>query len=83
MTREVRDPVSTMSRRTLVQGLAVAAGATVAGAGSSFAQNGPVAPPSTVTTPPRDFSPHPKSQISDSIWSCWQSYLNLDGPKMS
>src|SRR5204862_562761 len=57
MTREVRDPLSTMSRRTLVQGLAVAAGATVAGAGGALAQNGPAAPPSTVTTPPRDFSP--------------------------
>jgi gluconolactonase len=57
MTRDVRDPASIISRRTLVQGLAVAAGATVAGAGSALAQNGPVAPPSTVTTPPRDFSP--------------------------
>ena len=46
-----------ISRRTLVQGLAVAAGATVAGAGGALAQNGPVAPPSTVTSPPRDFSP--------------------------
>ena len=57
MTREVRDPVSMISRRTLVQGVAIAAGATVAGAGGALAQGGPVAPPSTVTTPPRDFSP--------------------------
>jgi len=57
MTRDVRDPASIISRRTLVQGLAVAAGATVAGAGGAMAQSGPMAPPSTVTTPPRDFSP--------------------------
>jgi gluconolactonase len=63
MTREVRDPDSMLSRRTLVQGLAIAAGATMAGSGGALAQNaqsapnGPVAPPSTVTTPPRDFGP--------------------------
>ena len=57
MTREVRDPEAMISRRTLVQGLAVAAGATMAGAGGALAQGGPVAPPSTITTPPRDFSP--------------------------
>jgi gluconolactonase len=57
MTREVRDPVAMISRRTLVQGAAIAAGAAMAGAGSALAQSGPAAPPSTVTTPPRDFSP--------------------------
>src|SRR4051812_20847820 len=59
MTREVeRDPQSTISRRTLIQGLAVAAGATMTGAGSALAQQpAPMAPPSTITTPPRDFSP--------------------------
>jgi gluconolactonase len=62
MTRNVRDPDSTISRRTLVQGLAIAAGATVAATGNALAQSaqnadGPVAPPSTVTSPPRDFSP--------------------------
>ena len=39
MTREVeRDPQSMMSRRTLVQGLAVAAGATVTGTSGALAQ---------------------------------------------
>ena len=47
---------TTMSRRTLV-GAAGATAATVV-AGQAFAQaEGPVAPPSTITTPPRDFSP--------------------------
>ncbi len=38
MTRDVRDPEVMISRRTLVQGLAVAAGATVAGAGGALAR---------------------------------------------
>jgi len=48
---------ATISRRTLV-GAAGATAATLA-AGRAFAQAtpGPVAPPSTVTSPPRDFSP--------------------------
>jgi gluconolactonase len=59
MTRqEQRDPDTTLSRRSLVQGLAVAAGATMAGAGAALAQNPPAAPPSTITTPPRDFGPN-------------------------
>src|SRR6187455_351219 len=59
MTREVqRAPASMMSRRTLVQGLAISAGAAVAGAGDALAQQGgELGPPSTITTPPRDFSP--------------------------
>src|SRR5436190_20880215 len=57
MTREVRDPDSMISRRTIVQGLAIAAGATAAGASGALAQGAPVAPPSTITSPPRDFSP--------------------------
>jgi gluconolactonase len=62
MTRKVeRDPQSTISRRTLVHGLAVAAGATMTGAGGALAQPAaapaPMAPPSTITTPPRDFGP--------------------------
>jgi len=60
-----RDPETTISRRTLVHGLAVCAGATVAGASAALAQGGPqagsqtgpAAPPSTITNPPRDFSP--------------------------
>jgi len=46
-----------MSRRTLVQALAAGAGAMMVGAGRAAAQTGPSAPPSTVTNPPRDFSP--------------------------
>ncbi len=59
MTRKVeRDPDSTISRRTLVQGLAVAAGATMTGAGGALAQQpAPMGPPTTITTPPRDFGP--------------------------
>src|SRR5262249_19062945 len=50
-----------LSRRALVG--AAGSAATILAAGSAFAQtpppvaSGPVAPPSTVTTPPRDFSP--------------------------
>ena len=53
---------TTLSRRTLVH-IAVCAGATVAGTAhagprpSSRPPGGPVAPPSTITSPPRDFSP--------------------------
>src|SRR6188472_1438319 len=62
MTRQVerdaqRDPETTLSRRTLVQGLAAVAGATVAGAGGALAQGTPAAPPTTITSPPRDFGP--------------------------
>src|SRR5260370_26844303 len=46
------------SRRTLVHGLAAAAGATVIGASSAMAQQaGQVGPPTTITSPPRDFGP--------------------------
>src|SRR5712675_2104989 len=59
MTRDVqRDPEAMISRRTLVHGLAIAAGATVAGASGALAQQGgDVGPPTTITTPPRDFGP--------------------------
>src|SRR5258705_2838524 len=59
MTRDVqRDPESMISRRTLVHGLAIAAGAPVVAAGGALAhQGGALGPPSTVTTPPRDFGP--------------------------
>src|ERR1700716_2083024 len=59
MTREVqRDPESVISRRTLVRGLAIAAGATVVGASGALAQQGgELGPPSTITSPPRDFGP--------------------------
>ena len=42
---------------TLVQGLALGAAATMVGTGTALAQTGPAAPPTTITTPPRDFSP--------------------------
>jgi hypothetical protein len=59
MTREVqRDPGSMISRRTLVHGLAIAAGATVVGASGALAQQGgELGPPTTITSPPRDFGP--------------------------
>src|SRR5258707_4572153 len=59
MTREVqRDPQSAISRRTLVHGLAIAAGATVVGTSGALAQQGgELGPPTTITTPPRDFGP--------------------------
>ena len=56
--KEPRDPGAAISRRTLVHGMAVAAGATVVGAGGALAQQGgQLGPPSTITSPPRDFSP--------------------------
>jgi gluconolactonase len=49
-----------VSRRTLVAGLAAGAGAIALGARDARAAGdmGPVAPPSTVTSPPRDFGPN-------------------------
>ena len=49
-----------VSRRTLVAGLAAGAGGIALGARDARAAGdmGPVAPPSTVTSPPRDFGPH-------------------------
>src|SRR5215472_860672 len=46
-----------LSRRTLVTTMAVGAGAMLVGSGSALAQAKSMAPPSTVTTPPRDFGP--------------------------
>jgi gluconolactonase len=46
-----------VSRRNVVAGLAVSASAMAIAPRVALAQAGPVAPPSTVTTPPRDFSP--------------------------
>jgi gluconolactonase len=47
-----------ISRRNVVTGLAVGAGAMAVGTRAAMAQAGPVSPPSTVTSPPRDFSPN-------------------------
>ena len=54
MTRDVqRDPDSMISRRSLVQGLAITAGATAIGAGGALAQHaGDLGPPSTITCCP-------------------------------
>ena len=46
-----------ISRRALMTGVGLAAGAAVLAPRLTRAQMGPMAPPSTVTTPPRDFSP--------------------------
>jgi len=46
----------TVSRRTLVTAAVAGAGAIALASREALAQSGPVAPPSTVTTPPRDFS---------------------------
>src|SRR3954451_10803463 len=57
MTSQRRSPVEypdILSRRSLIK--AMGAGAVVAGSGAAWAQT-PMAPPSTVTTPPRDFGP--------------------------
>jgi gluconolactonase len=58
---------SALSRRTLLKVIGV--GAVTAGPGAALAQAppGPVAPPSTVTTPPRDFGPNgaPTTYFSD------------------
>ena len=53
-----RDPKkrSTLSRRTLMG--AMAAGAAVAECGGAMAQAERAAPPSTITSPPRDFGPN-------------------------
>lgn len=61
-------PLSTSTRRTILGGLGLTAA--MAAAGTAFAQAGanrPAAPPSTVTTPPRDFSPQgaPTTYFSD------------------
>ncbi|MGC5393912.1 hypothetical protein ACPXAZ_25275, partial [Escherichia coli] len=56
MTRQLREQDTALSRRTLVRGLALGAAATMAG--PALAQTGPAAPPTTITTPPRDFGPN-------------------------
>jgi gluconolactonase len=58
IVEEQRDPKAVISRRTLVQGLGVGAGATVAAMSGALAQgSNEAAPPTTITSPPRDFSP--------------------------
>jgi gluconolactonase len=61
MARDVSDRTNgrLMSRRTAITALGIGAGALAVGARTAMAQAppGPAAPPSTVTTPPRDFGP--------------------------
>jgi len=55
--REIR---STLSRRTLLTGMGALAGVAIAAPLGTMAQDkagGPAAPPTTVTSPPRDFGP--------------------------
>ncbi len=47
-----------LSRRKAMRALGIGAGAVALTAGLARAQDGPVAPPSTVTSPPRDFGPN-------------------------
>jgi gluconolactonase len=53
-------PAAGLTRRELVRTLGVGAGALALGASAAAAQTpaGPVAPPSTITSPPRDFGPN-------------------------
>src|SRR2546427_1524397 len=62
MTREVcsREASTLMSRRMLIKAMGTVAGAAAVMPRLALAQapaGGPVAPPSTVTSPPRDFGP--------------------------
>jgi len=54
----VQNSGGAVSRRTLVAAVAAGAGAIALGARDATAQTGPVAPPSTITSPPRDFGPN-------------------------
>ena len=49
-----------LSRRTLVAGIAGSAAALAVS--RAMAQTGPAAPPSTITSPPRDFGPNAAAQ---------------------
>ena len=49
---------TSLSRRALLTRVGLAAGAAVVAPRIARAQTGPMAPPSTVTTPPRDFGPN-------------------------
>ena len=60
MEREACDrrEAQMMSRRTIMKAMGAAAGAAVVVPGIALAQGKPAEPPSTVTTPPRDFGPN-------------------------
>src|SRR5580700_10765585 len=54
----VQNSGGAVSRRTLVAAMATGAGAIALGGPDATAQTGPAAPPSTITSPPRDFGPN-------------------------
>ncbi len=55
----VQNSGGAVSRRTLVAGIAAGAGVVALGSrNAAAAESGPVAPPSTITSPPRDFGPN-------------------------
>ena len=54
----VQNSGGAVSRRTLVGAIAAGAGAIALGGRDALAQTGPAAPPSTITSPPRDFGPN-------------------------
>ena len=54
----VQNSGGAVSRRTLVAGIAAGAGAIALGGRDAMAQAGPAAPPTTITSPPRDFGPN-------------------------
>ncbi|HSE06986.1 MAG TPA: SMP-30/gluconolactonase/LRE family protein, partial [Methylomirabilota bacterium] len=62
MAQEAHDPEAgtSISRRVMLRSVGAAVGAAVLAprlAGAQTPPSGPVAPPSTITSPPRDFSP--------------------------
>jgi len=54
----VQNSGGAVSRRTLVAAMAAGAGAIALGGREAISQTGPVAPPSVITSPPRDFGPN-------------------------
>jgi hypothetical protein len=56
-----------LSRRGAIGALTVGAAAMAAGAQAATSELGPVAPPSTVTAPPRDFGPKARAPHDQSL----------------
>jgi gluconolactonase len=72
-----------VSRRTLVTAAVAGAGAIALAPREALSQAGPVAPPSTVTTPPRDFGPRgaPTTYFTDpDVLTVDQSFDGLRQP---
>ena len=68
MAQEAYDPErSAVSRRTMLRSVGAAVGAAVLAPRLAGAQTPPVGPPSTITQPPRDFSPRgaPTTYLTD------------------